>query len=343
MASTMTSTTLTAASTTRPKIIVLDDAERALRRLADWNSIDARADVTVHHAPLYGEALITALRDADCVVLMRDRTPFDEALIAQLPKLRYVVFTGTRNNALDTDALAARDIPVSHTDWGPSKDSTCEWTWTLILAAQKKFREQAQILEDGIWRDDQDLPLPALLHGQRLGLIGLGEIGGRMARVGNAFGMDVVTWSPRMTDERAAEKGARFVSLDELLSTSYVVSLHLVASANTRHLLNAERLALMREDSLLVNTSRAVLIDTPALIQALAQHRPGFVALDVFDAEPLPHDDPLRKLSHALLTPHMGFVSEPVFRRFATGVTECLNAWLSDQPVVRPLKALSSV
>jgi phosphoglycerate dehydrogenase-like enzyme len=325
-----------AAAAGAPRIVILDDGERALRRLADWREIDAHAHVTVYHVPLYGEALLVALQDADCVVLMRDRTPFDEALIEQLPKLRYVVFTGTRNNTLDAAALQARSIPISHTEWGPSKDSTCEWTWTLILAALKKFREHAQSVEDGIWRDDRGIPLPEVLHGQRLGLIGLGEIGGRMARVGNAFGMDVVTWSPRMTDERASEKGARFVSLDELLSTSYVVSLHLVASANTEHLLNAERLALMRKDSLLVNTSRATLIDSSALVQAISLQRPGFVALDVFDAEPLPQDDPLRKLSHALLTPHMGFVSEPVFKRFAEGVTECLSAWLGGKATVRP-------
>jgi phosphoglycerate dehydrogenase-like enzyme len=149
--------------------------------------------------------------------------------------------------------------------------------------------------------------------------------------------MDVVTWSPRMTPERAAAQDVGFLPLEELLATSQVVSLHLVVTPATRHLLNAERLALMQPGSLLVNTSRAELIDTAALVSALRQGRPGFAALDVFDVEPLPLDDPLRGLPNVLLTPHLGFVTEPVFQRFATGVTECLRAWLAGQPLVRVL------
>ena len=247
------------------RIVVLDDSERALRRLADWRGIDARAEVTIHHEPLSGQALVEALKDADAIVLMRDRTPFTAELLAQLPKLRYLVFTGTRNAKLDLAALAARHIPVSCTEFGPSKDGTCELTWTLILAATKQLASHAARLQAG-----------------------LGEIGARVARVGKAFGMDVVTWSPRMTAERAAAQGVAFLPLEELLATSRVVSLHLVVVAATRHLMNAQRLGLMQPGSLLVNTSRSELIDTPALVQALKNGRPGLAALDVFDVEPLP-------------------------------------------------------
>lgn len=319
----------------QPRIVVLDDSERAMRRLADWRAIDAQAEVTIHHEPLSGTALVDALKDADAVVLMRDRTPFTAELLAQLPKLRYLVFTGTRNAKLDLAALAARNIPVSCTEFGPSKDGTCELTWTLILAATKQLASHAARLQAGQWRSDTAGPLPGTLVGQRLGLIGLGEIGGRVARVGKAFGMDVVTWSPRMTAERAAAQGVAFLPLEELLATSRVVSLHLVVVAATRHLMNAQRLGLMQPGSLLVNTSRSELIDTPALVQALKSGRPGFAALDVFDVEPLPLDDPLRQLPNVLLTPHLGFVTEPVFQRFASGVTECLQAWLADAPLVR--------
>jgi phosphoglycerate dehydrogenase-like enzyme len=317
------------------RIVVLDDWERALRRLGDWQAIDAQADVTVHHQPLVGADLIAALAQADAIVLMRDRTPFTAELLAQLPKLRYLVFTGTRNARLDLVALAARGIPVSHTEFGPSKDSTCELTWALILAASKQLGSHTSRLSEGQWRSDAAEPLPGTLAGQRLGLIGLGEIGGRVARVGKALGMDVVTWSPRMTEERAQAQGVGFVPLDELLGTSRVVSLHMVVAPATRQLLNAERLALMQPGSLLVNTSRAELIDTAALVQALQQGRPGFAALDVFDVEPLPLDAPLRGLPNVLLTPHLGFVTEQVFQRFAAGVTECLQAWLAGKPLVR--------
>ena len=323
----------------RPLIVVLDDSERALQRLADWSAIESRAEVRVHHEPLSGCALVDALSGADAIVLMRDRTPFTAELLSQLPKLRYLVFTGTRNNRLDQAALAARGIPVSCTEFGPSKDSTCELTWTLILAAAKQLAQHTERLQSGQWRSDQAAPLPGVLAGQQLGLIGLGEIGGRVARVGKALGMKVVTWSPHMTEERAQKHGALSVPLEELLATSQVVSLHLVASAATRQLMSAPRRALMAKDSLLVNTSRAELIDSAALVQALQQGRPGFAALDVFDQEPLPLDSPLRALPNALLTPHLGFVSEPVFQRFATGVTQCLQAWLSDEPLVRVVAA----
>jgi phosphoglycerate dehydrogenase-like enzyme len=193
----------------RPRIVVLNDWERALPRLADWSAITSRADLLFVHDKLEGAALVDAVRDADAIVLVRDRTPFDAKLLAQLPNLRYLVFTGTRNTTLDIAALEARGIPVSHTEWGPSKDSTCEMTWTLILAAMRRLPEHIGLLRAGQWRAATPQPLPGVLHGQRLGLVGLGEIGGRVAQIGKAFGMEVVTWSPRMTPERAAEKGVQ--------------------------------------------------------------------------------------------------------------------------------------
>ena len=322
--------------TQRPRIVVLDDYERALRHLADWSEIDVRADVEVKHDPLRGDVLHAALIDAEAIVLVRDRTPLRADLIERLPKLRYVIFTGARNTALDTAALAARGIPVSYTEWGPSKESTCELTWALILAASKRLEAKFKVMRSGGWRDDQ--PLPSVLAGERLGLIGLGEIGGRVARVAHAFGMEVVAWSPRMTPERAAEKDATAMSLEELLATSKVVSLHLVPTDQTRRLLSAERLARMRNDSILVNTSRSALIDMPSLIAALHEGTPAMAALDVYDEEPLAADHPLRSLPNVVLTPHIGFVSQPVFEAFARGVTECLRAWLRGEPIVRPLK-----
>ena len=323
-------------STDRPRIVVLDDYERALRSLADWTEIDRLADVQIYHDPLRGDALHSALAAADAVVLVRDRTPIRSALIERLPKLRYVIFTGARNTALDAAALRARQVPISHTEWGPSKESTCELTWALILAASKRLESKFAVMRAGSWRDNQ--PLPIVLAGERLGLIGLGEIGSRVARVAAALGMQVLAWSPHMTPQRAAERGGIFTPLEELLSTSKVVSLHLVPTDQTRGLLNAERLALMRDDSILVNTSRAALIDTPALLAALRTGRPALAALDVYDEEPLPAGHPLRSLENVVLTPHIGFVSQPVFKAFATGITECLHAWLRGGPIVRPLK-----
>ena len=321
----------------RPSIVVLDDYEQAMRRYADWSAVDGRADVTVHHEKLRGEALHAAIADADAIAVVRDRTPFKAELLARLPKLRYLVYTGARNTQLDAAAFAARGIPVSHTEKDPGKDSTCEHTWALILAAARRLEANLALVREGRWRDGG--PLATILRGERLGLVGFGEIGQRVGLVGRAFGMEVVTWSPHMTPERAAAGGAKAVSLEELLATSKVVTLHLVPSEATRRLLDAGRLATMRPDAILVNTSRSTLVDMEALPAALAAGRPGIAALDVFDEEPLPADFPLRGLPNVVLTPHVGFVARPVYEKFARGMVECLEAWLEGRPLVRVLAA----
>ncbi len=320
----------------RPRIVVLDDYEQSLRRTADWRGVDALADVEVHSRRLRGAVLLEAIKDADAVVVVRDRTPFKADLIAKLPKLRLFVFTGSRNTQVDAAAMAARGIPIAHTEMGESKASTTEMTWTLILAGAKRLEAYVGLVRKGEWRDGK--ALPGVLSGQRLGLIGFGGIGSRVGKVGQAFGMEVVTWSPHMTPERATAGGARAVELDELLRTSKVVSLHLVPAEATRKLINGERLALMRPDSILVNTARSALIDMAALAAALDAGRPGVAALDVYDDEPLPMDFALAKREDVVLTPHLGFVNDPVFAKFGPGVVENLLAWLKGEPIPRLLK-----
>lgn len=316
-------------------IVLLDDYEHAALGCADWAAVQARADLRVYREPLRGEALQRALLPAHAIVLMRDRTPVDAALVDALPNLELLVFTGSRNNALDATALHRRGVPVCSTQWGPSKESTCELTWALIFAAIKRLPQAIDSLGRGAWRDGG--ALPGVLHGERLGLVGLGEIGGRMAKVAQALGMEVVAWSPNMTAERAAAHRAAAVSLDELASTSKVVSLHLVLSPQTRHLFDATRFAQMRPDAIFVNTSRAGLADERALATALRAGRPGAAALDVYSAEPLPADHPLRDAPNALLSPHLGFVSQPVFERFYRDAAEALDAWLDGRPLPRRL------
>jgi phosphoglycerate dehydrogenase-like enzyme len=319
----------------RPRIVVLDDYEQAMRAMADWSAIDAKADVTVQHGKLRGDALLAAIAEADAIAMVRDRTPFKADLLARLPKLRYLVFTGARNTQLDAAAFAARGIPVSHTGKDPGKDSTAEHTWALILAASRRLEAGMALVRQGRWRDGG--PLATILRGERLGLVGFGEIGQRVAAVGKAFGMELVTWSPHMTPERAAAGGATAVSLDELLATAKVASLHLVPSEATRRLLDAPRLAAMRPDAILVNTSRSALIDMAALPAALAAGRPGMVALDVFDEEPLPPGFPLAAMANAVLSPHVGFVAQQVYAQFARGMVEGLGAWLEGRPLPRLL------
>jgi phosphoglycerate dehydrogenase-like enzyme len=276
------------------------------------------------------------VKDADAIAIVRDRSPFNEAMIARLPKLKFLMFTGERNGTLDAAALVARNIPIACSPGGPSKETTAELTWALILGASKRLIEENKLIASGGWRDH--LSVLPMLSGERLGIMGLGAIGSRVARVGAAFGMEVVAWSPRMTPERAAEQNAKAVSLDELLSTSKVVSMHLVAGPGTKGLISADQLALMRPDSILVNTSRAALINMADLQKALIAGKPGQAAVDVFDVEPLPANDPLRNTPNLLVTPHLGFIAEPIFASFSKGITETLAAWLDNKPLPHPFK-----
>ena len=319
-----------------PNIVILGDYERALRRFSKWEKLEQQANLKIHHEPLRDEALYEAVKDADAIAIVRDRSPFNEAMIARLPKLKFLMFTGERNGTLEANALVSRNIPMAYTHGGPSKETTAELTWALILGASKRLIEENKLIASGGWRDE--LSLLPMLSGQRLGVMGLGAIGSRVARVGNAFGMEVVTWSPRMTPERAALENAKSVSLDELLSTSKVVTMHLVAGPGTKGIISADQLALMRPDSILVNTSRAALIDMPDLRKALTAGRPAQAAVDVFDVEPLPADDPLRNTPNLLVTPHLGFIAEPIFEAFSNGITETLEAWLDQKPVPHPFK-----
>jgi len=319
-----------------PNVVILGDYEQALRRFSNWDRVDQGCHITTYHEPLLGEALYEAVKDADVVVIVRDRTPFNEALIARLPKLKLLMFTGKRNGTLDAAALKSRNITIACTPGGPSKETTTELTWALILGASKQLLRQNKLVSSASWRDE--LSVLPILAGERLGIIGLGSIGSSVARVGKAFGMELVTWSPNMTAERAAVEHAKSVSLEELLKTSKVVSLHLVAGANTKGLIGAAELAMMRPDALLVNTSRSALINMQALQDALAAGRPGQAAIDVFDTEPLPADDALRNTPNLLTTPHLGFVAEPVFAEFSKGIVDTLEAWLELRPLPHPFE-----
>jgi phosphoglycerate dehydrogenase-like enzyme len=321
----------------RRRIVVLDDYEDSLRKTVDWSPVAAQADVAHYTERLRGDALLDAVKDANAIVVVRDRTPFKADLLAKLPKLELFIFTGGRNTQYDAAALAARGIPVANTAMGSSKAATAELAWTLILAAAKRLEAYLALVRRGQWRDGKGLP--QVLSGGRLGVVGLGEIGQMVGNIGKAFGMELVTWSPNMTPERAAKGGAKAVSLEELLATSKVVSLHLVPAEATRKLLNAQRLATMREDSILVNTARSALIDMKALDAALARGRPGTAALDVYDDEPLVAGYELAKRDNVVLTPHLGFVNDAVFANFGPGVVENLVNWLEGRALVRVVAA----
>ncbi|GAA2295041.1 D-2-hydroxyacid dehydrogenase family protein [Nonomuraea roseoviolacea subsp. roseoviolacea] len=308
---------------------VLDDYQGVALSLADWSPLAGKVEVRALREHLADrDQLVAALADCEIVVAMRERTPFDADLLRRLPRLRLLVTTGMRNASIDLAAAAAAGVTVCGTASGSTPP--VELTWALILGLARQVPAESRALREGGWQSTvgQDL------HGRTLGLIGLGKIGGRVARVATAFGMDVLAWSRNLTPERAAEAGARLAAgKEDLLRRSDVVSLHLVLSERTRGLLGEAELRAMRPHAYLVNTSRAGLVDQAALLRAL---REGWIAgagLDVFETEPLPAGDPLRALPNVLATPHLGYVTEGNYRTYYTEAVEDIAAFLSGSPV----------
>jgi phosphoglycerate dehydrogenase-like enzyme len=288
--------------------------------------LDGQAAVTVFNDHLQGaDAVVARLQPFDVVCVMRERTPMTRAVISRLPKLRLIASTAHRNASIDVEAAAERGIEVVHT--GYSSTPTIELTWALILASARNLVAENASLRAGGWQrtigDD--------LAGRTLGVLGLGNIGGAVARIGKAFGMQVIAWSQNLTDERAAEAGAELVSKEELFKRSDILTIHLVLSNRTRGLVGAKELALMKPTARLVNTSRGPIVIDADLIAALQCGKLAGAALDVFDQEPLPADHPYRSLSNLLATPHIGYVSRDLYARFYQDTVNNIRQWLDRQ------------
>ncbi|MEO5686831.1 MAG: D-2-hydroxyacid dehydrogenase family protein [Burkholderiaceae bacterium] len=304
-------------------VAVLDDYQNAALRLADWAVLGARAAVSVFNDHLSDtDAVVERLKGFDVLCVMRERTPLPRATLERLPRLKLIVSTGARNAAIDVAAAAERGVALAFT--GYTSAPTIEMTWALILAASRHIVAENLAFRRGSWQQGIGIGLA----GKTLGVLGLGRVGGAVAKVGALFGMKVITWSPNMTPERAAEGGAIAVSKEELLRQSDVLTIHMVLSPSTRGLLGADELALMKTSSLLVNTSRGPLVNEAALVSALTSRRIALAALDVFDTEPLAADHPLRSLENVLGTPHIGYVADDLYRTFYGDTVKALDAWL---------------
>jgi phosphoglycerate dehydrogenase-like enzyme len=307
------------------RCVILDDYQGVATSYADWSALPLEVETVREH--LDPDATVAALAGAEVVVLMRERTPLTRELLDRLPDLRLVVTTGMRNASIDLSACRERGIPVCGT--GSAKTTTAELTWALVLGLLRQVVPEVRGLADGGWQST----VGADLAGHTLGLLGLGSIGSRVARVGAAFDMDVVAWSPNLTEERATDGGARLVAKAELFATADVLSIHLVLAEATRGIVGERELGLLRPSSYVVNTSRAGLVDTGALLRALDAGALAGAALDVFDTEPLGAGDPLRDHPRVLATPHLGYVTQGNYRRFYGEAAEDVAAWLAGEPV----------
>ena len=309
------------------KVAILDDYQRVALEVADWESLKD-VEVVVFDQPLQDAA--RDLAPFDVVCLMRERTPFPRALVEKLPRLKFVSLTGARSPSLDTQALKERGIPVSNTRSAGGGLSTVELTWGLIIAAARGLAKGERNMRAGLWHEG--LAPGFSLGGKKLGLLGLGNIGARVAAIGKAFGMECVAWSQNLTDEKAQAAGVARVSKETLFAESDVVTIHLVLSERTRGLVRGEDLALMKPGAILVNTSRGPIVVERDLLQAL-QAQKLHAALDVYEHEPLPADHPLRKLDNVTLSPHLGYVHEDNYRVFYRDTVENVAAFMAGKPI----------
>ncbi|WP_409285524.1 D-2-hydroxyacid dehydrogenase family protein [Pseudomonas protegens] len=310
------------------QIAVIDDWQDVAREVVDWSVLQGIGQVSfLHDYPGDRELLVQRLLPFQVICVMRERTLFDAALLQRLPRLKLLLTGGMRNAAIDLEAAKALGIQVCGSD--SYRQAAPELTWALLMALTRNLLNEANALRAGHWQQG----LGGDLHGKTLGLLGLGNIGQRVAQFGQVFGMRVIAWSQNLSAERAAGAGVTLVGKQALFEQADVLSVHLVLSERSRHLVDAQALAWMKPDALLVNTARGPIVDEAALIAALEQGRLAGAALDVFAEEPLPAEHPFRRLPNVLATPHIGYVSRQNYQLFFSQMIEDLQAWHAGRPI----------
>lgn len=311
-----------------PSIAILDDYQGVALTMADWSALARTHRIQVFRQPFATqESAAAALAEFEIVCLMRERTPFPASLIEKLPNLKLCVTTGMRNASIDVAAALKRGVVVCGTPSGGH--ATAELAFGLMLSIARHIPFEAQAMRTGAWQTTvgQDL------RGKTLGILGLGKLGTQMAGYGRAFGMPVIAWSQNLKPETATAAGATAVTKDELFRQSDFISIHSVLSDRTRGIVGAAELGLMKPTAAIINTSRGPIIDGAALLAALRERRIAAAALDVYDEEPLAADHPLRHEPNALLTPHLGYVTEETYRLFYGGTVSAIEAWLAAKPI----------
>jgi phosphoglycerate dehydrogenase-like enzyme len=305
------------------KIAVLDDYQNAALESADWSVLAHQADITVFQDHLADpETLIERLLPFDVICVMRERSPLPRHIIERLPNLKLIASTGSGNASIDVAAAGDRGIAVVHT--GYSSDPAIEFTRALILASARHIVAESNSVRSGGWQQT----VGADLRGKTLGVLGLGHIGSEVARIGKAFGMNLIAWSQNMTPQAAEAAGAILVSRNQLFEQADILTIHVVLSSRTQGLIGAAELARMKPTALLINTSRGPIIEERALISVLKNKQIASAAIDVFDVEPLPPDHPFRTLDNILATPHIAYVSQGLYKTFYVDTVSNIRKWL---------------
>jgi len=305
------------------KIAVLDDYQNVALEYADWSVLRDQADIAVFQDHLAdSDAMIERLLPFDVACVMRERSPLPRNVIERLPNLKLIASTGPGNASIDMSAASDHGIAVVHT--GYRSDPTIEFTWALILASARHVVTESNSVRSGGWQQTVGTDL----GGKTLAVLGLGRVGSQVARIGSAFGMNLIAWSQNMTREAAKAAGAILVSKEELFEQADILSIHVVLSSRTRGLVGAAELEKMKLTARLINTSRGPIVDEQALINVLKYKQIPGAAIDVFDTEPLPPDHPFRTLDNILATPHIAYVSRGLYKTFYEDTVSNIRKWL---------------
>lgn len=310
------------------KVAILDDYQAIADQLVDWSRFENSCDVKVFNQPFENEEhAIENLKDFEALLIMRERTPITEKLIDGCPKLKFIATSGMRNLGIDLDYAKSKGIIVSGSEG--NKNPTAELTWALILGLSRNLKQESENMYQGYWQTTIGFEL----KGKTLGIMGLGKLGCMVAKVGKAFGMDIIAWSENLKMSHAEENGALAVTKDELFEKSDFLSIHYLLSERSRNLVKYEDLAKMKKTAFIINTSRGPIINEDDLIKALQEEIIAGAGLDVYNIEPLPENHKLRFLPNVLLTPHIGYVTVDNYMKWYTQMAEDLQAFIDGSPI----------
>jgi phosphoglycerate dehydrogenase-like enzyme len=313
----------------RHRCAILDDYQNVALQSADWSKVAGDLDIKVFNQHIAGQdAVIKALQGFEIICAMRERTAFPRDVIEKLPDLKLLITTGMRNASIDVSAAKARNVVVCGTP--AVGNPTSGIAIGLMLELTRRIGYENARMKAGVpWQSTIGLDL----EGLTLGVVGLGKLGTRTARIALAFGMKVIAWSQNLSPEKCKEADVDYAPKDELFRQSDIITIHLILSPRTRGLIGANELGLMKSTAYIINTSRGPIIEEPALLTALRERKIAGAGLDVFDVEPLPTDHPLRKMDNVVLTPHLGYVAIQNYRAYFAGVVDDIRAFLDGRPV----------
>ena len=310
------------------KIAILDDYQQVAEHFADWEKVKDRCELKVFNEPFDDEDhAIENLLDFDALIIMRERTPITTKLLNACSNLKLIITSGMRNKSIDLETCKQKNITVCGTDMHPNP--TAELTWALILGLARNLREETENMYQGYWQTT----LGTELKGKTLGVIGLGKQGTQVTNIAKAFGMEVIAWSENLKIADAQAKGALAVSKEDLLERSDFVTIHLVLSERTKHLIKYEDICKMKPTSYLINTSRGEIIHEEDLAKALEENKIAGAGIDVYSIEPLPANHKLRFLPNALLLPHLGYVTKENYSLMYEQMLEDLEAYFDNNPI----------